>query len=72
MLPCSSFGLDVEVFFHVWTSMSIGVLDGGMVFNLDHILIMLGAHVLLLVQAPFLPCSSFGLPVVGNLIHLLV
>ncbi len=72
LLPCSSFDFDVEVFFHVWTNITFGALDGGMVFDLDHILIMIGAHVLLLVQALFLPCSSFGIPVVGNLIHFLV
>ncbi len=71
MLPCSSFDLDMEVFFHVWTNISIGALDGGMVFDLDHLLIMIRAHVLLLVQASFLPCSSFGFPIVGNLIHVL-
>ncbi len=62
----------MEGFFHVWTSITIGALDGGMVFDLDHILIMIGAHAFLLIQALFLPCSSFGLPIVGNLIHFLV
>ncbi len=47
-------------FFHVWTNISNGALDGGMVFDLDHLLIMIRAHVLLLVQASFLPCSSFS------------
>ncbi len=48
----------MEFFFHVWTNITFGALDGGMMFDLDHILIMIGAHVFLLVQALFFPCSS--------------
>lgn len=61
LLPCSSFDLDAKALVHVWIGLTTRALDGGVVFDLQHLLIMIRPHVILFVQVSVLSCSSFGL-----------